>query len=461
VLTQLLLAAGLVCAAVYFTRGQLRTAFDAALHGRAMSVAALVRYSEEPHPKLIFDDELLPPSLQREGFDLYRILGPGNRTIAQSPNWPAGFEPAAKPGKDYWNLSFQSRPYRALRLNNLPVLDREDEDEDTEPAENATLTVFYAAPTRELREAVWRAGVLTGAASLLIFALATAITVWSIRRGLAPLSGLAASAAGVSPANWELHLPPESASTAELAPLTEAMTAMLAGLRQAFTSQREFLANAAHELKTPAAILKSTLQSLAQKPRSSEEYRQGIDAALQDLARLERLLHSMLRLARAEQWARDGLRRDLAEVDLSTTCELAIERLRPLAQGRGITLELRRDGAPTLPADPDDLELVWTNLLENAIHYSPSGATVSLIVGRNGQYAEVSVEDCGPGIAAGDLPFIFDRFYRADTSRARATGGYGLGLAVSKAIVEAYGGSIHADSQTGKGTTMAVRLPIS
>ena len=90
------------------------------------------------------------------------------------------------------------------------------------------------------------------------------------------------------------------------------MTSMLDGLHRSFTQQREFLANAAHELKTPVAILKSTLQSLLQRPRTSDEYRVGLEEALDDMARLEKLLHSMLRLARAEQWAAGNLRRDLA-----------------------------------------------------------------------------------------------------------------------------------------------------
>lgn len=456
VLTQLLLAFGLVFVGVYFTRRQLRTAFDAGLHGRAMSVAALVRYSEEQHPVLMFDRELVPPPLDRGHPDFYQIIDAEHHVIASSPNWPSGFNSAPKTGKNYWSLSLQGVKYRAVRLENVPVLDREA----AEVAPDPTLTVIYAAPTEEMSEVVWRAGILTGLASFVLLGVSTAVAVSAIRRGLAPLQMLAASAAAVSPKNWELRAPAEAVSTQELTPLTQAMTTMLANLRQAFTSQREFLANAAHELKTPAAILKSTLQSLLQRPRSSDEYHAGIEAALEDMARLEKLLHSMLRLARAEQWAVGSSRPQLNDVDLTTSCELCVERLRTLADQHGVTVELRNDGNPTLKADAEDLELVWSNLLENAIQYSPADSKVTISVSGNGDFAEVSVKDEGPGISETEIAQIFERFHRGDASRARETGGYGLGLAISKAIVEAYGGRMTAESRLGMGTKMIARLPI-
>jgi signal transduction histidine kinase len=277
---------------------------------------------------------------------------------------------------------------------------------------------------------------------------------------LRPLSELADSARTISASNWELNPPEEARDTLELEPLTQAMTSMLDGLHRAFTQQREFLANAAHELKTPVAILKSTLQSLLQRPRTSEEYRAGLEEALDDMARLEKLLHSMLRLARAEQWAAGNLRRDLAPVDVAMTCQLAIERMRAVAQQRGVNIDFTANGAMSLPADPDDLELVWSNLLENAIRFSPGGETVQISVRTNNGYGSVEVADKGPGIPPSELPSIFERFHRGDSSRTRDSGGYGLGLAISKALIEAYGGTIEPQSRMGEGTRMIVSLPV-
>ena len=169
----------------------------------------------------------------------------------------------------------------------------------------------------------------------------------------------------------------------------------------------------------------------------------------------------MLRLARAEQWAHGALRRDLEVIDINVTCEEAVERIRNLAQARSASIHLSANGPVPLRADPEDLQLVWMNLLENAVRYSPEGASIEVSVARkDGSRALVSFQDHGTGIAPADLPHVFERFYRGDPSRTRATGGFGLGLAIAKALVEAYGGSITAESAPGAGTRMTVELPV-
>jgi signal transduction histidine kinase len=456
-IAQLLLVVGLVDVSVFVTRSRLRSGFDVALQGRAMSIAALVRYGEsEPH-KLIFESELVPQPLGPVAPDLYEVIANGQTVIAKSANWPEKSE-VLPPDQDRWIASFvvNGVPYRALRLARVPVLDQEDAG--TVPT---FLSVTYASPVYPVTSAVRDVLFYIVLGSILLLAGASGFSLWALRRSLRPLSELAASAAAVSPSNWELNPSEETRDTQELEPLTQAMSSMLDGLHRAFTQQREFLANAAHELKTPVAILKSTLQSLAHRPRSAEEYRSGLEEALEDLSRLETLLHSMLRLARAEQWAAGNLRRDLAPVDVGMTCQVALERVQALAEQRGVGLEFAAGIPFQLRADPDDLELVWANLLENAIRFSQAGDTVRITMhAKNGQGC-VEVADDGPGIPASELPHIFERFHRGDSSRARNTGGYGLGLAISKALVEAYGGTIEPQSKPGEGTRMVVWLPTS
>ena len=322
------------------------------------------------------------------------------------------------------------------------------------------LTVTYAAPVEPVMRAVGDVQLYIAIGSLVLLAISGGFSHWALRRSLQPLSALANSAAAISPSKWKLNPPEEARDTLELEPLTHAMTSMLHGLHRAFTQQRDFIANAAHELKTPVAILKSTLQSLLHRPRTSDEYRAGLEEALDDMARLEKLMHSMLRLARAEQWASGNLRRDLAPVDIGMTCQVAMERLQAVAQQHEVKIEFTANGSIRLPADADDLELVWSNLLENAIRFSPAGETVRINVRSNGNRGYVEVADKGPGIPASQLPHIFERFHRGDPSRARDTGGYGLGLAISKALVEAYGGTIELQSSPGEGTRMIVSLPV-
>ena len=455
VISQLLLAVGVVSVAVYFTRRQLRNAFDAQLNGRAMSIAALVRYSEEAHPQLIFEDDLVPLPLEQGHADLYEVLGRDGHLIARSPDWPSQPLPAARPGRSHLNFEFDGIHYRAVRLENVPVLDRE-----ADTPKDDVLTVTYATPTDQMSRAIAIAGVYIALGTVILLALTVALAAWALRRSLRPLAELADKASGISTSNWELDPSETARNTTELVPLTQAMTTMLDGLHRAFTQQREFLANAAHELKTPVAILKSTLQSLLQRPRAADEYRAGLEQALDDMARLEKLLHSMLRLARAEQWAAGSTRRDLEVIDVAATCQSAIDHLSPIAREREVTLEFNKDGAMPVRADADDLELVWSNLLENAIRFSPSGETVRMSLRANGQAGFVEVEDRGPGMSAAELEHLFERFYRGDASRARDTGGYGLGMAISKALIEAYGGTITPESKPGQGMRMIVSVPL-
>jgi signal transduction histidine kinase len=320
--------------------------------------------------------------------------------------------------------------------------------------------VTYAAPTDEFREHLWHAAILTLIGSLLLLGIATLVAAWAIREGLSPLATLATSAGKVSASNWYLKIPTDATTTEELAPLTRAMETMLATLYRAFTSQQEFLANAAHELKTPVAILKSTLQSMVQVPRSADEYRTRIEIALEDVARIEKLIHSMLRLARAEQSAAGHNRKDLVSVDLAVSCEQSADRLGAFAAASGVAIEVRAEHRPTIKADPEDMELIWNNLLENAIRYSPNTSRVVVTVSEHHHSVQVRVQDWGTGIAESELSHIFERFHRADLSRTRETGGYGLGLAITKAMISAYGGTIVVDSRVGEGTVMTVRLPL-
>jgi signal transduction histidine kinase len=299
-----------------------------------------------------------------------------------------------------------------------------------------------------------------GATSLLLLIVADAFAVWSVRRGLGPLRELAAQADTISVHNWNFSAPSGATLATELSPLVRAIEAVLGRLKESFRQQRDFTNDAAHELKTSVAIVKSTLQSLLQRPRSQQEYQAELEGLLEDCGRLEDLLGRMLHLARIEQLAENGMPSKLATTELTSTCEAAVSRIRKVAEARNVVLEFESPSAVYMRADPEDLELIWLNLLENAVQYSPKGSTVTLRVRRNGgAMVEVSVLDSGPGIPPTELPYIFERFHRGDPSRARSTGGFGLGLAICKALVNAYSGTIEAINLPGHGTQMRVQLP--
>ncbi len=457
VLFQSLLTISLVLVGVSDTFWRLLSTLDTSMQAHAMSVAALVRYTEDATGNVYFDDTLLPSSIDPNHPDLFAVWADRSGLVARSDNWPQGLEIPSAPNH-HWNFEWNGVPYHALRVSHVPILDRE-EGKAFRPQ---TITIFYAAPTIRLRMQVRRAGAFIALAGMLLLAATVLLALRGIRRGLRPLQNLAQEASRVSAQNWELRLPEEVSQIKELRPVTQSMKQMLERLQRSFEQQRQFLGNAAHELKTPVAVMKSTLQSLVQRPRTADEYRTGIQQSLEDLERLEQLLQWMLRLARAEQWAHGALRRDLDVIDINATCEEAIDRIRNLAQSRNTAIHLSTNGPVPFRADPEDLQLVWANLLENAVRYSPEGSSVEVAVTHdNGGPFHITFQDHGPGIAPDDLPHVFERFYRGDRSRTRATGGFGLGLAIAKALVEAYGGTISAESEPSGGTRMTVQLPSS
>ncbi|HVH88486.1 MAG TPA: ATP-binding protein [Terriglobales bacterium] len=451
VVSELLLAVALASIAISYTRHRLLAAFDTMLRARAMSLAALVHYADEEASGLEFDKTLVPPSLEPGNTDLYSVEVTSAGAIARSSNWPSGLEPPKS--SEMSRVRVAGKGYRGAWLLNLPILDND------RPTSAPRISVFYAARSNGIERELVQATEFIAACSTVILAVTLVIAYWGLRRGLLPLRTLAQQSANVSTRNWDVDVDVAS-QPSELKPLIDALNAMLARLRRAFVQQREFLGNAAHELKTPVAVLKSTLQALNLKPRTTAEYRQGLDSALEDLERLEKLVQWMLRLARAEQWTSGSARSNIKVVELTDTCDEAVMRIAGLARQRSVSVEVHKNGPSPVRADPEDLQIIWANLLDNAIRYSPEHARVEMRIARVKDRAQVRVSDHGPGIPEKDVPHVFERFHRGDPSRARQTGGFGLGLALAKAFTEAYGGTIQLDREVRTGTSVVVELPL-
>lgn len=453
---QLLLTAAVTSVSLLYAQAEFRSGFDSTLEGRAIGTLAAVRYTETIPHGLLFDGALLPRPEDPRYRDIFEIRGTDGRIVAQSEGADALLSSFLSSSAHYQDFKMQRVPYRAIALRGVPILD--DEDTLLVPLR---VTVFYASPLADINRRLQTLAFQIIGASFLLLVAVTALAAWMVRRGLSPLHQLAAAAGLISPRNWDFQPSERAARTAELAPLVSAIDALIARLRAAFRQQKDFTSDAAHELKTSVAIVKSSLQALTQHPRTDAEYRAGLDRILEDCARLEDLLARMLRLARLEQWNEGPQQRNMATAELETTCEAALARLTSLAQNRAVALEMRSETKASVRADAEDLELIWMNLLENAIQYSPAGSKVLLRVHPNGdRTVHVSVQDSGPGIPAEELGRVFERFHRADPSRSRATGGFGLGLAISKALVEAYGGGIEALNRPEGGAELRVELPL-
>ncbi len=244
----------------------------------------------------------------------------------------------------------------------------------------------------------------------------------------------------------------------ELARLTSTLNAMIGRLENSFGGLRRFTADASHELKTPLTVLRASIERAMMARRGSNEQMECLEQALNEVTRMADLVNSLLSLARADE-GRFDLVRDVVLLD-SMLRDIA-ETATILGEPNGIEVVVSECEPLTVEGDAPRLRQLLLNLVENAIKYTTVGGTVELSLSTEQGAAVLTVKDTGMGIAAADLPFIFERFWRADRARSRKSGrgGTGLGLAISQYIAQAHGGTLTAQSRLGRGSTFTLTLP--
>jgi signal transduction histidine kinase len=442
-----LLAAMGGAALAYTWREQLH-AFDLMLRGRADSLLGQVHDAEDIADNVTID----PRALDLHPGDLWMVRDTGGRTIAQSNAWKTATESDLRQAQKPRTFRLEDRHYRGLALHGVRQIDADD----TSPGIARPVTIFYAVPLWPVHEAVMRAARFLLIAGALLLLLTGGALAFLLRRGLAPLEQLSQAAGEMTPREPRFRAPPGALATRELAVLARALESATERLEDAFRRQQVFVHDAAHELKTAVTIVKSSLQLLGSRPRTAREYSRGLETCLADCARMEELVQRMLQLARFEQQPAGGNGRcDLAEVARDVTVQMET-----LAQIRGVTLSVEAERSAPVPLSEDACGSLVANLLLNAAQHTPAGGYVTAEI-TAGIEIVLEVRDTGTGIAAEDLPHLFERFWRGDRSRARTTGGAGLGLSICKAIVESCGGTIRVSSRVGEGTRVTVKLPMA
>ena len=296
---------------------------------------------------------------------------------------------------------------------------------------------------------------LAGAALVAILLAAGAGTLLS-RRIARPVEAVARAAEAVAAGNLDQQVPAGS-SIRELDSLGQTFNAMTTSLRQSEQARNAFIADVTHELRTPLTVIKGTIETLEDGALDDTEGRGPLLSSMQrETDRLIRLVNELLVLARADVGA---LKLDLQPLDLAELARSRCETLAPLARARGVDLRVEAGEQPEVQGDADRLAQVLGNLLDNAIRHAPEGSAVTVSIREERGEVRCAVSDRGQGISAEHLPLIFERFYRADTSRNRHTGGTGLGLAIVRALVLAHDGRVTAESVEGEGTTIIFWLP--
>lgn len=451
ILIQLISALGVVGVTLAYERHTRFQAFDVMLRGRADSLLAAVQDANDEADDIVLDRT----NLQMPAGDLYEVKDGAGRVLGRSANWnPALGRVAAQSNDGIFRAKIGGTSYRLLRRHGVRVVDPDEARGGTAH----TVVVLYGAPTRGVWKEIRQAVVFYATASCVLLIFTGFLVFWVLRRGLLPLRELAAEAEGISAHQWSFSPPASARSTTELAPLALALESAVQRLALSFEQQRHFVGDAAHELKTAVAVLKSSLQLLTMRPRSAAEYEAGLYRSLADCERMEEIVAKMLTLARVESLSgRGAIDRS---VDLVPWAREAATQLRPFADLRQVTVEMVSAESAWVGLSVEECTLLCSNLLMNALQHSRRSGEVTMSVEPAGEnWVELRVEDHGRGIDAESLPHVFERFYRGDPSRARKTGGTGLGLAICRAITEQAGGRIHLESTPGVGTVAIVRLP--
>lgn len=374
-----------------------------------------------------------------------RVLDPDGKTVAETPGMaailpPSVFGPAKNPTPIEWveeDLRLHDRLFSLVA---------------TKAAAGGRAYVLQVAQDRTTDEQFeQRFGFLVAAVLVCGVFASAALAVTVTKRGLRPLAEMTRSLRRVAPDHLHERVPPHEWPR-ELQPVAVAFDEMLDRLEDSFTRLSQFSADLAHELRTPLAHIRGEAEVALTRPRSPGEYQAVIESSVVECERLGGIIDNLLFLARAD--AAEGSVRP-ETFDARAAAEKIVAYYDALAEDGQV--RLTAEGTGKVFADPLLFSRALSNLVENALRFTPENGAITILIRRDENATQVVVRDTGAGIGAEHLSRVFDRFYRADPSRASE--GTGLGLALVKSIAKLHGGSAQLTSVVGSGTSVTLRFP--
>jgi two-component system OmpR family sensor kinase len=297
------------------------------------------------------------------------------------------------------------------------------------------------------------------ALSLVLLAGVAVTSVVFARRALRPVDEIVAQARGIGESNLAARLP-QPTSQDELGRLVDTLNAMLARVERGVETQRRFTADASHELRSPLSRLRAEIEVTLRRPREASEYEDTLRSCLEEVERLSELTEELLTLAHIDGEETPGP--EAPPVLLLPIVDDAVRRLGSHAGRNAVSVLVDTPRvSPKVKVRTTAVGLALTNILDNAVKFSPAGSAVTVDVSTEGEEALITVSDQGPGVGPDEIPRLFDRFHRGSAARASDAPGFGLGLAISRAVIEHQGGTISVESDSSFGARFSIRLPLA
>lgn len=428
-------------------RDSINDTVDEELRARVRAIHQLLKTEGAENGIETLEDELSEQAAIAPVATLFRIASADGHWIYTSPatmNWlSTPPDRASLPAKGRAaTILAGGKPYRVL---SAPV---------------PSGVVQIGSPLHEFYEMLdhftWTALLATP----VLLCLSSMAGYWMSGRALTPIHRIACTAGEIEAQNLSRRLPLDGTGD-ELDRLSATLNSMFGRLDGAFKRMAQFTADASHELRTPVSIIRMTAELCRSRPRSVKEYEGALDRILAASERMSGLIENLMVLVRADSGA-NGM--ESLPVQLRSLITETCSEMRVLAESAGLSFECEPDESCEVLGDSRALRRLLTILIDNAIKYTRGGGLIRVTLevqsAAAGRRAIIKVHDTGIGIAAEDLPRIFDRFYRASKDRSRETGGAGLGLSIGHWIAKQHGGEIQVVSTPTEGSTFRVRLPV-
>jgi signal transduction histidine kinase len=420
-------------------------AFDADLRATSNALLGAVQEAASEDGSVMLDlrNVSLPPrAIYSVSVDNGHVLGARGKLPSIPPISPGMF----------FEAQISDHAFRFYLLKGERVI-----DPGSPGAVNHEVTVVYGVPEGRTWHSIFEATRFFAFATLVLLGITAFLLTWLIRHFLLPIRELAHEAERVDAEHWAFQTPASSKRFVELRPLASAIEKTVARLQRSFEQQKRFTSDAAHELKTDLATIKSSVQLLGMRRRTVEEYERGLVLGLEDIARLEATVQKMLTLARLER----GPKGEKQSCDLVAALEDVVAQSQPFADIKQVqVVSDNLQGNTIVSLSQEDALLLCSNILINALQHSPLMGQVSVTMLQEQDTVILRFRDRGEGISEEDRPFLFDAFYRGDVSRSRRSGGTGLGLSICKAICDRAGGTISIANHPQGGAEVEIRLPI-